>query len=130
MATSPSFIANAILASGTAAFGTALDGSTTPTTLISGSASVDTRILEIDVKASATNTASLVNVFVTTNGGATWRLFDSISLTAVTIGTSTSAGNNSKTYSNLVIPAGTANQLGVLSTVNEARNIFALGGAM
>lgn len=129
MATNPTFIATATLGTVAAAFGTALDGSTTPTTLVTGNASADTRVLEIDVKSAIlSNSASLVNVFISKTGGATWMLFDAITLAAVTGSTSVASSSNSKTYQNLVLPSGTANLIGVLSTVNQATNVAAFGG--
>ena len=52
---------------------TAIDGSGTITELIAG-ATGGTRVLEIVVKGAATSAAANVNIFLTTDGGSTYRL--------------------------------------------------------
>jgi hypothetical protein len=127
MATNPSFIATPVVASvSVATANTAIDGSGTITTLVTGAAT-GTRVLEINAQCAATSAAALVNVFVSVDSGTTWRLFDQISITAATVSTTVKANRNSATYANLVLKDATQ-RLGVTTTISQATNVIALGG--
>jgi hypothetical protein len=127
MATAPAFISTPRTASvSLSSANTAIDGTGTITSLISGVAA-GTRVLEIDVQCSATSAAALVNLFLTTDGGTTWRLFDQIAVTAATVSTTVKGNRNTATYQNLILP-NTNTQIGVTTSIAQATQVFALGG--
>jgi hypothetical protein len=103
-----------------------LDGSGTITSLITG-ASTGTRVLEIVAQCAATSAAALVNIFLSTDGGSTWKLIDQISISAATSSATVKANKNSTGYSNLILP-NTSCVLGVTTTISQATNVYALGG--
>lgn len=129
MATTPSFIGTPnIQAVNVATANTAVDGSGTITALIQG-ASSGTRVLEIDAQIAITgaSTASIVNIFISTDSGTTWRLFDQITLASATGSTSVKSTRNIATYANLVLKDSTQ-RLGVTTTISQSTNVVALGG--
>lgn len=127
MAASPSFIGTPRVATvNVATANTAIDGTGTITTLITGAAT-GTRVLEIDAQCAASSAAALINVFLTTNGGSTWRLFDQITITAASASTTVKANRNLATYANLVLPDANAS-IGVTTTISQSTNVIALGG--
>jgi hypothetical protein len=127
MATNPSFIGTPRLATvNLDTANTAIDGTGTITTLISGVAA-GTRILEIDAQCAATSAAALINIFITTDSGSTWRLFDQIAITAATVSNTVKGNRNIATYANLVLP-NTSTSLGVTTTISQSTNVIALGG--
>ena len=127
MATNPSFIGTPRLTTvNVATANTAIDGTGTITSLITG-ASTGTRILEIDAQCGATSAAALVNIFVSTDSGSTWRLFDQITITAATSSNTVKANRNIATYANLVLPDASA-RLGITTTISQSTNVIALGG--
>jgi hypothetical protein len=127
MASTPQFIDTPRIATvNVATANTAIDGTGTVTELIQGVAG-GTRVLEITVKAAATSAAALVNVFLTTDSGTTWRVFDTFTITAVTVSTTLGSFRLSRAYSNLLLE-GTAHRIGVTVTVSQSTNVIALGG--
>lgn len=127
MATVPSFIDTPRINSvNVATANSALDGTGTVTELVAG-ATTGTRVLEIVAQAAATSQAGLVNIFLTTNGGSTWRLFDSITIAAKTVSDSASAQRATATYTNLVLPSSNA-RLGVTTTITQSINVMAFSG--
>lgn len=105
---------------------TNLDGTGTVTTLTTG-ASTGTRILEIVVKSAATSAAAQVGIFLSTDSGSTWRLFDQIAPTAITASNTTATFRLSRSYANLVLKDAT-HRLGVTTTIQQSTNVIALGG--
>lgn len=105
---------------------TAIDGTGTITTLITGAAA-GTRILEIDTQCSASSVAALVNIFLSADGGSTWTLFDQITITAATANNTSKANRNFTVYTNLVLPSA-SHVLGVTTTIAQATRVYALGG--
>lgn len=103
-------------------------GSGTITELIAGVAA-GTKITEIVAQCNVTGaiTAGLVTVFVSTDGGTTWRLFDEITISSTTSSNSAKATRNSATYSNLVL-VGTNHRLGVATTIAQSITVAAMGG--
>ena len=99
---------------------------TPPTSLISG-ATGGTRVLEIAVKCAATSAAANINIWLTTNSGTMWRLFDTISVAAVTTGNTTATNRVRTTYPNLVLKDST-HSVGVTTTIAQSTNVIALGG--
>lgn len=127
MALNPSFIstprlANALLSTANTAF----DGTGTITTVIQGVAA-GTRILQLDIQSVGTSAAALVNLFISLNNGSTWRLFDSVTITAVTASTTTAPFHITENYTNLILPNANA-LLGATVTVSQPTCIIALGG--
>jgi hypothetical protein len=127
MAQAPAFISTPRLTSASiSAANTAIDGTGTITSLMTGVAA-GTRVLEVDVQCSATSAAALVNLFISTNSGTSWSLFDQIAVTAATVSTTVKGNRNTATYTNLILPSASA-QLGVTTTIAQATQVFALGG--
>ena len=127
MAINPSFIGTSrVTQVNVVTANTAIDGSGTITPLISG-ASTGTRVLEIDAQCAATSAAALINIFITTDSGSTWRLFDQITIAAATSSTTVKATRIIATYANLVLPDA-ATRLGVTTTISQSTNVIALGG--
>jgi hypothetical protein len=127
MATTPAFIGTGRAASvNVSAANTATDGSGSITTLISGAAG-GTRILEVTAKCAATSAAAVVNIFLSVDSGTTWRIFDSIAISAITQSTTTAGFKSSILYDTLLL-ADTTHRLGVTTTIAQSTNVFALGG--
>jgi hypothetical protein len=105
---------------------TAIDGTGTITELIAG-ATGGTRVLEITAKAADTTAAANINIFLTTDGGTTYRLFDTIAMTAVTTGNTTPTARVRTTYTNLVL-ASSSHRIGITTTIAQSTNVIALGG--
>lgn len=127
MATAPAFIATPRVAlASVSTANTAIDGSGTITALISGAGN-GTRILQIDAQCAASSAAALINIFLSTDSGTTWKLFDQITITAATVSTSVKGNRATATYANLVLPT-SAYRLGVATSVTQATNVIALGG--
>lgn len=127
MATSPAFIATPRLTGvNVSSANTARDGSGSITSLITGAAT-GTRVLEIDAQCAATSAAALVRIFISSDSGSTWKLFDEIAITAATVSDTVKANRNIATYSNLILPSATY-QLGVTTSIAQSTNVFALAG--
>lgn len=134
MASTPEFIKTPrIEMVNVATANTALEGATAgstpttaPTSLISG-ATGGTRVLEIAVKGAATSAAANINIWLTTDSGTTWRLFDTIAVTAVTTGNTTPTFRARSTYSNLTL-ASSAHRVGVTTTIAQSTNVIAFAG--
>lgn len=127
MATSPSFISTPIIAAVTlSASNTNIDGSGTITTVATG-AVTGTRVLEIVVQCAQTSSSALVNLFITTDSGSTWRLFDQISVNPATVSGTDKAFRSSVSYSNLVLRDSTYS-IGATSTIAQNTNVIAFGG--
>lgn len=127
MASSPQFINTGVVASvNVASANTALDGTGTITQLVSG-ASGGTRILEIVAKCAVTSVAAQVGIFISTDSGSTWRLFDQLTIGAATVSTSVASNRVSRSYTNLVL-ADATQRLGVTTTISQSTNVIALGG--
>lgn len=127
MASVPQFINTGVIASvNISAANTAVDGSGSITELVQGVVG-GRRILEIVAKGAATTTASQIGVFLSTDSGSTWRLFDQINLSAATVSATVASARTSRAYSNLVLQ-GEAHRLGVSTTIAQSTNVIALGG--
>lgn len=129
MATNPAFIATPRLTSvNVSSANTARDGTGSITSLITGAAS-GTRVLEIDAQCAATSAAALVRIFLSTDSGSTWKLFDEIAITAATVSDTVKGNRNLATYANLILPNATY-VLGVTTSIAQSTNVFALAGDM
>ena len=127
MASNPQFVNTARISTvNVAAANTAIDGTGTITELIAG-ATGGTRVLEIVVKGAATTAAANLNIFLSTDSGTTYRLFDTISVTAVTTGNTTATFRGRTTYTNLVLDS-SSHRVGVTSTIAQSTNVIALAG--
>jgi len=127
MAVNPQFINTPrIEQANVASANTAIDGTGTITPLISG-ASGGTRVLEIVVKQAATSAAAVINLFLTTDGGTTWRCFDSIGVVATTPSTTVASARTSRLYSNLLL-ASSSHRVGFTTTIAQSTNVIAFGG--
>lgn len=127
MAASPQFISTGVIASvNISTANTAVDGTGSITELVAGVAG-GRRILEVVAKAAATTTASQVGLFVSTDSGTTWVLFDQLNLGAATVSATVASARISRTYTNLVLQ-GTTHRLGVSTSVAQSTNVVALGG--
>ena len=127
MAASPSFIgAPRIGSAHLSAANTARDGSGTITTLLTGVAA-GTRVLEIVAKAAATSAASVINIFLSTDNGATWLLHSAMPFGGNTADDTNDSSESSLTFDNLTL-TGTSCKIGVTSTIAQPVNVFAFGG--
>lgn len=128
MATAPQFIKNGIIGSvNLTGANTAIDGSGAITELVAG-VTGGSRILEISAKCAATSAGALVNIFISRDSGVTWRLYDQLSLSAVTVSNTVTSARNVKTYTSLVL-ADSTHRIGVATTIAQSTNVFALGGS-
>ena len=127
MATAPAFIGTGRTTTvNVAAANTATDGTGTITTLITGAAT-GTRVLEINVKCAATSAAALVNLFISTDSGTTWRLFDAVTVTAITQSNTVASFRSTLLYESLIL-ADATHSIGVTTTIAQSTNVIALGG--
>ena len=127
MATAPAFIETPCAAAvNVATANTAIDGTGTITELIAGAAS-GTRVLEVTAKCAATSAAALVNVFLSTDSGSTWKLIDTIAVSAVTVSNTVPSHKGTILFQNLILPS-SAYRLGVTTTISQSTNVVALGG--
>lgn len=127
MANVPAFVGTGRIALATVSVANAnYDGSGAIAQLIAGAAG-GTRILEIDVKCAASSALGVINIFYSSNSGSTWKLLDSIGVTAVTATATVAPFETQATYTNLILPSAT-HVLGVSTTIAQAINVIALGG--
>ncbi len=78
------------------------------------------RVQEVRVNIPQTSQAGLVNIFVSVGGGTTWKLFDTIAITAVTLSATAAGFQFIKTYDNFILTAGAT--VGASITVATANN--------
>jgi hypothetical protein len=127
MATNPTFTSTArVDFVNVASANTARDGSGTITTLVTG-VTAGTKVFEIDAQATVTTTAGMIRIFITSDSGTTWRLFDEISIAAATPSASVKATRNLTSYNNLILPS-SSYRLGVTTNNAESINVIALSG--
>lgn len=127
MATNPTYAANprAVDWVQVTTANTNRDGSGSPSALCQGSAA-GLKITSIQVQATGTTTAGMVRIFLSTDSGSTWRLFDEFPVGAVTPSASLPAYRASKNYTDLVL-FGTAVRLAATTHNTETFNVFAFG---
>jgi len=104
------------------------DPAGTIATLIQGVAA-GTKVQEIAAKLNinGASTASSCLIFISTDSGSTWRLFDEMVLAAATGSASVASTRNTLTYNNLVL-VGTAHRLGAASTISQSTTVVCLAG--
>ena len=127
MAITPAYAANprSLDIAQISAANTNRDGTGTIGTVATGSAT-GLRIDEVVAQATVTTTAGMVRLYLSTDSGSTWRLFDEIPVSAITVGASTPAFRASRFYKNLVL-FGTSDLLGASTHNAETFNVFPLG---
>ena len=88
-------------------------------TLVTG-ASGGTKVLEVQAIVAGTSAIGIVRLYISSDTGTTWRLFDEINIpTAITAGTTTLAARPPvKRYDNLILPS-TSWKLGATVTVTQ-----------
>lgn len=127
MATAPAYAANPrTIDRGTvSAANTNRDGTGTIVSIATGSAA-GLRVSEVVAQAEVTTTAGMIRLYLSTDSGSTWKLFDEIPVSAVTVAASTAAFRASRSYANLIL-YGTSNRLGASTHNAEAFQVWALG---
>ena len=128
MASQPSFISTPRLASINVATANLHDPVGTIGTLIAGVAA-GTKVLEIDAKLNinGASTASTVCIWISSDTGATWRLFDEMAMASATASASVVSTRNSLTYTNLVLPSA-AWLLGASTTIAQSTTVVCQAG--
>ena len=101
------------------------DGSGTIVTIAQGS-TAGFKVMEVVAQATVTTTAGMIRLFISTDSGANWDLFDELPVSAITVGASTPASRAVKNFNNLVL-TGTSNRLGAATHNAEAHEVYALG---
>lgn len=102
------------------------DGTGTPVSVFTAGP-VGSKIEEIVVEAVGTTTAGMVRIFLSSDGGTTYRLFDEFPVAAVTPSGTVAVFRASKKYTNLLL-SGTMWHLAATTHNTETFNVFALGG--
>lgn len=110
---------------------TARDGTGTIATLLASAAAAadvtgGTRIDFVDIKATATTTAGMIRLFVSTDTGASWRLIREIAVTAITVSASVAAFESLVSI-NRDLPAGAAFLLGASTHNAEVFHVTGWG---
>src|SRR4051794_30627293 len=97
------------------------DGTGTIGTVATGVAA-GTKIEEVHIHATVTTTAGMVRLYLSNDGGTTWRLFDEVVVSAITVAAGTAGFDAVKTYSNLVLRDASA-KLGASTHNAETFNV-------
>jgi hypothetical protein len=127
MAASPSFTSTPRIGSVTVSTAnTNLDGTGTIVSVLTGVAA-GTKVFEVRVQAQGTTSDGAVRLFLSTDGGSTWRLFEEFSVPLTTVSASSRAVQGSRSYDNLVLPNASC-QLGASTHNAESFSVFAFGG--
>jgi hypothetical protein len=87
-----------------------------------------TKITQIGAKVAGTNTATLVLIFISDSSGANFKLFDEITVSAITASTTTTSQRAVTAYSDLQLKAGQVVKVGITVSVTDGVNIFASKG--
>ena len=127
MATTPNFPSTSRLATASvSAANTNRDGTGTIVTVLTGVAA-GTKVFEVDVQMTVTSTAGMVRLFLSSDSGATWKLFDEVAIAAATASASVKATRVATQYTNLILPSASW-VLGAATHNAEASVVTALGG--
>lgn len=127
MATTPNFTSTSRLATASvSAANTNRDGTGTIVTVLTGVAA-GTKVFEVDVQMTVTSTAGMVRLFLSSDTGATWKLFDEVAIAAATASASVKATRVATQYTNLILPSASW-VLGAATHNAEASVVTALGG--
>lgn len=98
------------------------DGTGTIVTVCTGAAA-GTRVSSVTVKATVATTAGMVRLYLSTDSGTTWRLYDEIPVTAGTPTASVESFSRRIEYADLVL-TGTSDLLGASTHNAETFNVF------
>ena len=127
MASNPSFTSTPRYAQATVSTAnTARDGTGTIVSIITG-VTAGTKIFEVITQATVTTTAGMVRLFISSDSGSTWKLFDEVSIAAATVSGTVKGNRVSTTYANLILP-NSSHQLGASTHNAESIHVIALGG--
>lgn len=130
MAANPAFSTgtNALNVLNVSAANTNRDGTGTINTLVTGGAS-GTLIERVHCHAAVTTSSAVVNFWLSSDSGTTWRLVGDVLVQAVTPSTSAAPwqGDYIPPTGKIVLP-GTTWRLGVTCTVAQSTNYTAIGG--
>ena len=96
-------------------------------TLLTAQAS-GTKVTQIGAKAAGTNDGTLILIFITDTSGANPKLFDEITLNAVTPTTLITSQRAVTTYADLQLKAGQMIKVGMTVAIAAGINIFAVKG--
>jgi hypothetical protein len=127
MSTQPTFASNPRLTdvATVSAANTNRDGTGTIVTVATGSAA-GFKVNQVVTQPIVTTTAGMIRLYISTDTGTTWHLYDEIPVAAVTASGSVPAARNEVNYTSLVL-FGTANLLGASTNNAEAHRVYALG---
>lgn len=101
------------------------DGTGTIATVATGAAAPGTRVDEIIFQAIGNASAGMIRLYLSTDGGATWRLYDEIPVAAVTPSSFVAAWRTVRRPVNLDL-ANANCRLGASTHIAEAFNVIAL----
>jgi hypothetical protein len=127
MSTAPAYASNprSIDRGTVSAANTNRDGTGTIVSIATGSAA-GFRVQEVVTQPTVTTSAGMIRLYLSTDSGSTWFLFDEIPVAAATVSASVPGARNSRTYANLVL-TGTTNRLGASTHNAESHQVYALG---
>ena len=127
MATTPNFTSTSRLATASvSAANTNRDGTGSIITVLTGVAA-GTKVFEVDVQMTVTSTAGMVRLFLSSDTGTTWKLFDEVAIAAATVSASVKGTRVATQYTNLILPSASW-VLGAATHNAEASVVTALGG--
>lgn len=127
MASIPNFTSTSRLtASAVSTANTNRDGTGTIVSLISGVAA-GTKIFEVDVQMTVTSTAGMVRLYLSSDSGSTWKLFDEVAIAAATVSASVKGTRVATLYSNLILPS-SSYALGASTHNAEASVVTVMAG--
>jgi hypothetical protein len=127
MATTPTYASNprSIDRATVATANTNRDGTGTIVSIATGSAA-GLKVSSVVTQPTVTTTAGMIRLFISTDSGTTWFLYDEIPVSAVTVSGSVPAARNVKNYTDLVL-FGTTNRLGASTNNAESHQVFCFG---
>jgi hypothetical protein len=127
MATTPTYAANprSIDRATVSAANTNRDGTGTIVSICTGSAA-GFKVSSVVTQPTVTTTTGMIRLFISTDSGTTWFLFDEIPVAAATVSASVPASRNLRNYSDLVL-FGTTNRLGASTHNAESHQVYCIG---
>lgn len=101
------------------------DGSGTIALVATGSAA-GFKVNEIVAQATVSTTSGMIRLFLSTDSGSTWKMFDEFPVYASTVAAGTPANRVRQQYDKLVL-TGTTNRLGASTHNAESHEVWVLG---
>ncbi len=128
MANFPSYASNprAVNRASVGTANTNRDGSGTIETIATGSAA-GFKVLRVVAQATVSTTAGMIRLYLSTDGGSTWKLFDEIVVSVITVGPGVAGFRGEVAYTDLTL-YGTSVKLGASTHNAENHEVWALGG--